>query len=103
MKKLIEFFKWDFEGEYQQYFYVVENEESFIKETLNYLNTITINTEFPWADCLTGYMNKHKIDPSFLNSDHNKEVYFIDYNNTHFSLTKRTHTYKREDIQWEEH
>ena len=96
MKKLIELFKWDYEGEYQQYFYVVEDEESFVKEVLKYLNEVQIKEEFYWDSCLENFKEDDRIQSiNLVNSHifHLDEVYFIDYVNKNFSLSKRTPVY----------
>jgi len=101
MKKLIEFFKWDFEGEYQQYFYFVENEEEFIKEALEYLNTVSLNNEHFWSDCLVGFKEDKLIESHFLpfGIQHINEYYYIQDDLGMFTLTKNTITIKTEDIK----
>lgn len=102
MKKLIEFFKWDWEGEYQQYFFVTDNEEQFIQETLKYLNTVSINKEFFWSDCLVDYALDAQVEGYFLPHafNHLREYYYIQDDDGKFSLTKHTNQVKLEDIRW---
>ena len=101
MNKIIEFFKWDWEGEYQQYFYVVEDEDKFIREALHYLNTVTINSEHPWSDCLEDFKPEDKIEGHFLSGyiEHLAEHYYINDDEVKYTLTKTTQTTKTEDIR----
>ena len=102
MKKLIEFFRHDWEGEYQQYFYAVDDEEKFIQEVLTYLNTVQINTEHPWSDCLEKFKGGNVIEQHFLRADldHLNEYYYIQDDENKFTLTKYTDIYRQEDIVW---
>jgi len=99
--KLIELFKWDFEGEYQQYFYVTDNEDKFIKEVLTHLNTVSINNEFFWADVLTEFQEENKVEGYFLPHpfNHLNEYYYIQDDDGKFSLTKHTTEVKLEEIR----
>jgi len=103
--KLIEFFKWDHEGEYQQYFYAVEDEKAFVQDVLKYLNTVHIKTDYPWADSLCGFKAEEYVDPYFLHSyiDHLREYYYINYNNDAFTLTKQIERIDKEEFKWQEH
>ena len=101
MKTIVEFFKWDFEGEYQQYFFVTEDEEQLVKDVLEYLNTVHINTKYPWSDCLSEFKVEDQIDNCFIDFQltHLKEYYYIQDDDVKFTLTKHTKTYKTEDIK----
>jgi len=101
MMKLIELFIWNFEGEYQQYFYAVEDEESFIKEVLKYLNEVVINTDFPWSNCLTKFRKEHYVEPYFLTGviSHLNEYYYIQYDEVKFTLEKHTVIERVEDVK----
>ena len=59
MNKIIEIFKWGYEGEYYQYFYVVDDEEEteFIAQANEYLKTKQNKKEFFWSEPL------HKFKP----------------------------------------
>ena len=93
MRKIIEFFKWDYEGDYQQYFYVIEEdtEESFIKEILVYLNTIKINDEFFWARCLENFKTEQQVE-LYLDGyiEHLNSYYYIQDSDKSFELEKYT-------------
>jgi len=99
--KLIELFIWNYEGEYQQYFYAVEDEEAFIKEVLKYLNEVVINTDFPWSDCLIHFKEEQEVEPYFLPGviSHLNEYYYMQYDEVKFTLEKHTNTVKVEEIK----
>lgn len=101
MKVLVEFFKWDFEGEYQQYIYAVDNEEELVKEALSYLNEVTINKDCHWADCLEGFKPELRVYPDILGWElkHLRVYYLIQDNDTSFGLTKCTNIIDMEDIR----
>lgn len=106
MKTIIEFFKWDFEGEYQQYFYVIEEEdkEKFLKEALEYLNTVTINSDYSWHACLSGFHDTLRVDVDFIHQvylQHLNEYYYIQDDDVKFSLSKVSWNYCSEGVNFD--
>ena len=110
MKKIIEFFKWDYEGEFQQYHYVIEEEKEndFINEVLNYLNNVHTKDEYPWADCLTEFKYEDRITLPFKITDgyleHLGEYYYINEQGGYkdgftFTLNKITFIKKEEEYK----
>ena len=102
MKQLIEIFSWQYEGEYEQYFFTVEDENRFIKDVLLYLNTVQIKKEFPWGNILSEFQQENRIEGYFLIGDipHLRTTYYIDFSYSDgFSIDKRTVEYKREEIK----
>ena len=105
MKKLIEIFMWQHEGEYEQYFFTVENEKLFIKDMMTYLNTIQVKDEFPWNNPLSEFKNEEQVERYFLLGDtpHLRKTYYLNFNyHSNFTIDKRTLEFKREEIKWEE-
>ncbi len=101
MKKLIEIFQWHHEGEYEQSFYVVNDEEQFIKDMMEYLNTEQVKEEYPWSDSLSDFLEELQVEPYFLSRmEHINDTYFLNFGySTGFTLSKRTLDYKSEDIK----
>jgi len=102
MKKLIEIFNWKHEGEYDQYFFIVDDEKTFIRLMMYHLNNVRIKEEYPWSESLSDYQEHKQIEPYFLLGDipHLRETYYIDFGyRTGFTLSKRTLDYKSEEIK----
>ena len=101
MKKVIEFFMWQYEGEYEQYFYVTDNEEEFVKEVINYLEEVQCKKQFPWSNTLVGFKPLKQVQIDFMDNNivHLSETYFLDfkgYGTNRFSVEKRVTTFKTE-------
>ena len=100
MKTLIEIFQWQYEGEYEQYFYAIDNEEVFIKEMMKHLNTVEIKEEFPWSDPLGSYKQEFAVKKCLEGTEHLRETYFLDFDHgSNFTLNKRITEYKHERIK----
>lgn len=100
--KLIEIFMWQYEGEYEQYFFVTENEKQFIKDMIMYLNDIQSKKEFPWSSVLSDFQEDNQIEGYFLigHVAHLKETYFLDFDyQNFFSVEKRSITFNKEQIK----
>ena len=101
MKQLIEIFMWQYEGEYEQYFFVVDEEETFIKEVMTYLNTEQVKQEFPWSNPLGEFKEEQQVSGNFLTDriQHLKDTYFLDFDyGTNFHMVKRTTTFESKKV-----
>lgn len=60
MKTLVELFQWRYEGEYNQYFYAVEDVDKFLEEVESYLQKRGYK-ETSRDDCLCSFKTKSRV------------------------------------------
>lgn len=102
MKKIIEVFKWLHEGEFNQYFFVIEEdkEDNFIKDMMTYLNEEVTKKEFPWSNPLDEFRVDNQVYVDFGSNSyitHLKTTYFLDFSYSHGFSGLKSET-KRENI-----
>lgn len=101
MKKIIEIFTWQYEGEYEQYFFAVTNETKFIEQLIKHLSEVQVKKEFPWSRIVDGFLEHQRVGIDFIDNNvtHLKETYFVDfegYGTNKFSVDKRVMDYEYE-------
>jgi hypothetical protein len=107
MKTIIEFFKWDYEGEYQQYFYVTENEKELVKEVLRYLNEEKLKEPYPWDMCLSSFKEEDRVIVDFGDNSyitHLNRFYYINYSEgeqSPFHLEQNDRTIVRQELTYD--
>ena len=91
---------WQYEGEYEQYYYSVEENKitEFLDQAMTYLNTKQIKKEYPWSEPLHGFAKTKKVTIKFGPYNHVRHIedlYFLrfDYSGG-FKLSEFIYTYK---------
>ena len=94
--KLVEVYNPLFEGEYDQYFFVIDDEEIFIQDLKEHLEEI--DNEFPMFNPLGDFMEYLQVDVPLHNQDHLGEFYFINYWDGKWLIEKHVYELNSKEI-----